>query len=363
MQPLTIGVEEEFLLVGDDGQLARSGPSVIRDSDDEPAGELQEEMNRCMVESATGVCVSPGQLVTQLGDLRAELASTAAAKGLRLLPCGTPLLNVRDSVGEVNPRPRYERIAEMYGGIAHVAMNCACHVHIGIAERETAVQVSNRLRPWLPALLTLTANSPFAEGADSGYSSWRYVQASLWPTAGPPPVFESLAHYEDSVETMLTVGAALDRGMVYWDVRLSDNQPTIEVRVNDVAATPDEAALLAIIVRGLVAVALRDIEDGVPLPPLRQELLRAYLWRAAHDGLSGHCPHPLTGRLESAATMPAVLFDHVRPLLSEEDVEFVAAGLRELERSGGGAHRQRAAFAVNHKFTDVVDDLAWAAPR
>lgn len=356
---ITVGVEEEFLLVGADGQLVRSGPDIVQAAHD-AEGVLQAELNTAQVESATGVCRSAEELLTQLRELRTDLAKKAAARGLRLLPCATPLLPEHRSAGVITPRPRYEQIAEIYGGIAHIALNCACQVHLGMPDRATGIEVSNRLRPWLPALLTLTANSPFAEGLDTGYSSWRYVQASLWPTAGPPPMFESVAHYEDSVETLLQVGAMGDRGMIYWDIRLSERQPTVEVRVNDEPPTPEEAALLALVVRGLAAAAWRDAERGTPAPKLRHELLRAYLWRAAHDGFDGQCPHPSTGELIPAHSIPALLGERILPVLGD-DAEFVMAGLSELLRTGDGARRQRAAYAVNRRLTDVVDDLAWPA--
>lgn len=152
---LTVGVEEEFLLVGPDGRLARSGPEVVHAADNSD-DDLQEELARCQVESATSVC------------------TTAAS-------------------------------------------TCGCHVHVGVGDRATGIEVSNHVRAWLPVLLALTANSPFSHGGDTRYSSWRYVRWTLWPSAGPPPLFESVDHYDDSVDAMLRAGAILDRGMVYWD--------------------------------------------------------------------------------------------------------------------------------------------------
>lgn len=355
---LTVGVEEEFLLVRPDGRLARSGPEVVAATDQD--GEMQEEITRCQVESATGVCTTGEELLGQLRRLRAELAAEAAPRGLRLLPSGTPLLPESESAG-ITPRARFQRIATMFGAIANAATNCGCHVHVGIPDRATGVAISNHLRPWLPVLLALTANSPYVDGLDTGYSSWRYVRWALWPSAGPPPTFESLAHYDDSVEAMLRLGAIVDRDMVYWDIRLSEKQPTLEIRVSDVAATPREAALLAVIVRGLVSDALRRIDRAEPPPVLPLEILRAYLWRAARDGLADQCPNPLTGELIAGNAVPDLLAEHLGPILSKDDVDFMLAGLATVRRTGGGAQRQRAAYAKNEQLTDVVDELVWDA--
>ncbi|SFQ59196.1 carboxylate-amine ligase [Amycolatopsis arida] len=358
---LTVGVEEEFLLVDSSGHLAAMGPEVVHDSAD-PAGELQEELTRSQVESATPVCHGGEELLAQLRKLRTSLIEEAASRGLRLLPSGTPLLTESGPAG-ITPRPRYRRMARHFGAIADTGTMCGCHVHVGISDRATGVEISNRLRPWLPVLLALTANSPYNEGADTGYASWRHVLWSRWPSAGPPPLFTSLDHYDDSVGAMLDVGAILDHGMVYWDIRPSAKRPTLEFRVSDVAATAAEAATLAIVVRGLVAVALRDLEAGRPVPALPPEVLRARLWRAARDGLGGKCPHPVTGGLVVGRDLPGLVVEHLRPVLPPADLEFAGTRLAALARHGGGAQRQRAAFAERHRITDVIDLLVHTAGR
>jgi carboxylate-amine ligase len=353
---LTVGVEEEFLLVGPDGRLARSGPEVVHAAENQ-GDDLQEELTRCQVESATSVCTSGAELFEQLRHLRVELTTEAAARGLRLLPSGTALLEENRPAG-ITPRARYRQMAEHFGQVATAALTCGCHVHVGIGDRATGIEVSNHVRAWLPVLLALTANSPYNNGSDTRYSSWRYVRWALWPSGGPPPLFDSVAHYDDSVDAMLRTGAILDRGMVYWDVRLSEKQPTLEIRVSDVAATASEAALLGVVVRALATTALRDIEDRRPAPRLQHEVLRAFLWRAARDGLGGSCPNPVTGNLIPGEAVPGLLVDHLAPVLHGDDLDFVLAGLTALRRTGGGAARQRGAYARRHQLTDVVDELA-----
>lgn len=355
---LTFGVEEEFLLVDENGQLSRGGPSVVATAHDDE-GEVQQELTTCQVESATGVCRTPEEVLAQLTRLRDELAATAALRGLRLMPSGTPLLPEVDPPG-ITPDPRYQRMATHFGATVKTVTTCGCHVHVAIPDGETGIQVSNRLRAWLPVLLTLTANSPFDAGMDTGYCSWRYQRWSQWPSAGPTPFFDSLDQYEETIDTLLRSGAILDRGMVYWHVRLSDNQPTLEFRINDVAATAREAALLAVIVRGLVATALDDIAAGHRPTELSGEALRANLWRAARDGLPGECLHPLTGRLTPLHVQLKHLLEYITPALRSGagDLDFATEGLAGLCASGGGAERQRAAYEKRQHMADVFDLLA-----
>ena len=102
--------------------------------------------------------------------------------------------------------------------IAHEQGICGCHVHVAVPSREAAIRVSNRLRPWLPLLLALTANSAVYRNTDTGYASWRSVLWARWPSA-PPPHFDSADEYDGMVAMLQHAGAMLDDGMVYWDVR------------------------------------------------------------------------------------------------------------------------------------------------
>lgn len=337
-----------------DGQLSGRGPEVAGAAD-EREGELETELTLCQVESATGVCRTPEEVLEQLTSLRGSLVTSARGLGLRLLPSGCPVLPEEDRP-EITPKPRYLRMARHFRATARAGVTCGCHVHVGMPDRALGVQVINHARPWLPALLAMTANSPF-DGLDTGYASWRYQNWSRWPTAGPPPTFASTDEYESTVDALLRSEAALDKGMIYWDIRLSEHQPTLEFRVTDVAAAAADAALLATMVRGLVAHAVERIAAGVPAPVLSQAVLRANLWCASRGGLSGRCLHPLTGELTSLSDQVSDLLEMLRPAL-DEDVEFVEEGLGSLRSAGSGADRQRAVFARRHKLTDVVDELA-----
>jgi carboxylate-amine ligase len=351
---ITVGVEEEFLLVDADGQLSGLGPEVVGAASD-PQGEVETELTRCQVESATGICHTPEGVLSQLSSLRGELAAQARRHGLRLLPSGCPVL-AEDDRPEITPKPRYLRMARHFGATAREGATCGCHVHVDMPDRELGVQVINHVRPWLPVLLAMTANSPF-DGLDTGYASWRYQEWSRWPSAGPPPIFASLDEYESTVDTLLRSGAILDEAMVYWDVRLSDHQPTLEFRVCDVAATAGDAALLATVVRGLVEHVADRIAAGEPAPGLAHPTLRANLWCAAKSGLRGQSLHPATGEPAPLRDQLSDLVELIRPALGD-DHAFAEAGLVSLRAAGSGADRQRAVFDRRGKLTDVVDELA-----
>ncbi|MFB9923095.1 YbdK family carboxylate-amine ligase [Amycolatopsis halotolerans] len=272
------------------------------------------------------VCRTRDEALRRLRELREDLAAAARRQQRRLLPAGTPPV-AEAGLPSVTPNPRYERIAEHFGAIARTARTCGCHVHVAVPDKETGTQVLGRIRPWLPALLTVTANSAIADGYDTGYRSWRDQQWSRWPSAGPPPRFASLDEYESVVDAWLCSGAILDRGMVYWDVRLSEKQPTIEFRMADVAATPQEAVLLG--------------------------------WRASRDGVIGSCPHPSSGDLAPTKTVLTDLVELASSALEAAgDLEFAREAVTRLCAEGSGADRQRQRFAERGRGEDVVDLLA-----
>jgi carboxylate-amine ligase len=356
---LTIGVELEYLVVDATGYPSHEGADLARRDDGDAAGELQPELIRCQVETTTSVCRDAQDAHDQLVELRRRAAEVAGERGLRLVGSGTPVLAEPDWP-RLTSGSRYDEIADWFGAVAHTANTCGAHVHVAIPDRAAGVEVSNRIRPWLPVLLALSANSPFNEGLDTYYESWRYILWQRWPTAGPPPLFVSLDHYESSLAALLKVGAIVDRRNVYWDIRLSEHQPTLEFRVCDVTQTPAEAALLAALIRAAVGTALDELDSVSPhVLPLPQEVLRANLWRAAREGLRGSCLHPVSGELVSAWRLVEDLLDWLRPALrADGDLDFVERQLARLREHGGGAQRQRTVYEKTGAFSSVVDALA-----
>jgi carboxylate-amine ligase len=356
----TVGVEEEFLLVDPDtGEPVARNEAVAAHAKARGV-ELQLELTSCQVETTTQVSDTSDQLRTELGQLRHIVADAAEADGARLLAVGLPPTVPHEF--PITDNPRYRRIAERFGMIAHEQGICGCHVHVAVPDRGTAIRVGNRMRPWLPLLLAVTANSAIYRNTDTGYASWRTILWQRWPSAGPPPQFDSADDYDAVVKMLLDSGAMVDDGMVYWDVRPSANFPTIEVRVADVPATVAETVLLAALVRGCVMTALDAEQRGETIAPLGPQALQAAYWKSARYGLDGDAID-LTG---SHASVPAVdlldgLVDHVRPALEAVgDYEMVRSELARIADRGNGAMRQRRAWQRGHDIGDVLTEAAAA---
>ncbi|MET8296758.1 glutamate--cysteine ligase [Streptomyces sp. NPDC005180] len=356
--PLTMGVEEEFLLVDERTlRVVPAAPLVLATAAGLPQ-QLHPEGTRYQVEISTPVADSAITLREELAALRRTLAAAARAHGCRLLAAPSPVVAVEGPLHLTDDEPRQREQHRRFGALTDTLVSCGRHIHIGTLDVDTAVAVSNRVRPWLPTLIALAANSPFWGGRDTGHSSWRAMAWSGWPSAGPPPHFPSTAHFRRSVQTLLGSGAALDTKMVYWDLRPSGNWPTLEIRAPDMSPDIDTAVLQAELGRALVSSALRDIAEQRPDRPIRDDVLRLARWRAAHDGLEGFGLDPYTGAELPAADLAEALIDLVAPdLAAAGDLDHAAKTLAGLLRDGSGAHRQRMAFARRRDLTDVLRHL------
>ena len=353
----SMGVEEEFLLVDPSTGHPLTCNLAVVEAAEKLGVRLQLEFTQCQVETTSQVCWHTHELRTQLAEMRSAAADAAAQCGARLLAVGVPVLG--SAVLPITDIRRYRTIASRFGYLAWTRGVCAGHVHVGVPDRETAVQVGNYLRPWLPALLALTANSPIHRGVDTGFASWRSIMLSRWPCSGPPPWFASVEHFDAVVEEMVECGVILDEGMINWDVRPSAHLPTVEVRVSDVPATVDETVLLATVVRALVMTALGSITRGGCAPRITAEALQAGYTMAAREGLTGHGIDLTSDLVVPAPDLLGLLVCHVRSALEElGEYRAAVAMLTEVLRCGNGASRQRRALRKRNHVSDVIATAA-----
>jgi carboxylate-amine ligase len=351
----SFGIEEEFLLVDPaNGRVVERAAAVLRELTT-VRDRIGHELLEHMVETRTEPCLDLADARAQLVDARRLVGEAARHVGIAAVATGTSPFAV-DEI-EVSPKDRYRAMVNEFGAIARNAGTCGMHVHIGIESREEGVGVIDRLRPWLPVVLALSVNSPYAEGRDSGYASWRSQVWSRWPTAGATELFGDPATYDALVTDLEGVGAARDEGMVYFEARLAHAQPTVEVRVADVCTDVDEALVVAAVVRAIATTAASEWQAGTMPRPWRSELLRAAAWRAGRYGLAGRLVHPVDRILAPAREVLECLVDRMRPALEEAgDLTQVTAGFERLLAASGAA-RQRAAYERTGSLEGVVADL------
>ena len=342
--PFTIGVEEEFLLVdAETGGVVLGAQEMLRLLDGEPA--VAEEFMRYQIETATVVCSGLGQVRAEVGRLRELLADAAGRVGCLLVASGVmPFAGPAGSA--ITPRPRYRQLATRFPDLVASAGTCGCHVHVGVPSRELGVQVLSRLRPWLPQLLAISANSPYALGRDTGWASWRHPLWSRWPTARPPEIWADADQYDAALRALVANGTAIDPRGVHLSARLSPRYPTVEIRITDVCLSVDEAVLLAGLVRAMVATAVEDFREGRPVPPVRTEMITAALTAAARHGLDGPGIDVFSGDTVPQRHLLERFLAQLRPGLAVTgDGDEVTRLVTSVAVAGTGADRQRALWA------------------
>ncbi|HEU5036702.1 MAG TPA: glutamate--cysteine ligase [Nocardioides sp.] len=376
-----VGLEEELLLLDPrTREVAPAARTVLKQLHEHGRGRgevrpappaatetVDQELFRHQLETRTDPTRDLGDALAQLVAARRTAGEAARGVGLAAAACG--LVPLGGDQAAVSPGDRYHDMVDRYGDIARDGGTCGMHVHVDVGSDEEGVAVIDRIAPWLPVLLALSANSPYARGRDTGYASWRSQVWGRWPSAGATEQFGSLEGYRDTVRMLLETGAARDEGMLYFDARLSVGQPTVELRVCDTCTDPAEAVTIAALARGLVETAARAWRDDRPAPHWRAEALRAAHWRAARYAVADQLVHPHERRLRPARVVLEALQAEVREALEDAgDAELVRAGLERALRDGGAA-RQRAAYERTGSVEGVVDDLvartegSWDAPQ
>lgn len=355
---LTMGVEEEFLLLADDGSVNPVASRVVR-----AAGQpeqIKPEYMAYQLETATSVCTRLDQLRRDLVRLRLIAAETTERFGARLAAVGAAPV-AAGPLQATNKDRRYHAMATRFPGATAAGATCACHVHIGMPDRDLAVAVLVRLRPWLPALLALTVNSPFAGALDTGWASYRYHTQLHWPTFRPPGTWANADRYDHVVRSLILSGAALDQAGVYFLARLSARYPTIEVRVADTCLNVEDTVVYAGIVRALIASLVDDVRRRVKTLPLPGPLIDAQLLTAAHGQVrirQGLPDDPVPAASSGAVSR---LLTKIGPYLTATAADDeVYAGLDRMRRDGTGAERQRRMWEWSSRPEEFVRSLAEA---
>ncbi|MET0765028.1 MAG: glutamate--cysteine ligase [Blastococcus sp.] len=360
---VTFGIEEEFHLVNPVTYELVPSPGLSAAALRREVGpRIHPEIATTQLETASAVCTTLPELRAELVAARAEAAAAAATAGVAVLPASThPFGGWQQQL--ITAAPRYEEMVERWAGLVSQQDICGCHVHVGVPDLETAVAVMDRARPYLPVLLALTGSSPFHDGVDTGYESYRTLWWTRWPTAGPPEYLGSAVRFHEVVAGLVASGVVADRSHVYWDVRPSYHLPTLEFRLADVCTEVDDAVLHAALVRSLVRVLAGRAERAEPCPQPRPELLRAARWRAARHGISGQLFDPVRSvQVDARVAVRRLLTELEEDLCDRGEWAEVNELVARLFARGTSATRQRRTWLRTGDLRQVAAELVPAAP-
>ena len=356
-EDFTIGVEEEYQIVGADSrELRPRAERIMRGARDEAGDDVTNELYLSQIEIGTPVCRTLADVRGELTRLRHAVCEAARRTNSRICAAAThPFSHWEDQ--QVTPKARYVAISQDYQQLAREQIICGCHVHVGIDDSEMMIQTMNRARAFLAPLLALSANSPYWLGTDTGYASYRTEIWSRFPMSGAPQIFRDHREYERLVGTLVAAEAITDGSKIYWDLRPSSRFSTLEFRVTDVCLTIDEAVMIAGLVQALARTCYAEAARDAEAPEYaRPELLRAAQWRAARYGLDADLIDVPALRSRPAPEVIASFLAYLRPALEEHAAwDEVTTLVSETLARGNGASRQRAAYVARDSHEGVVD--------
>jgi carboxylate-amine ligase len=287
---LTVGVEEEFSILRPDTLGLAPRFEELRDiaaADPVLHDAITGELISSEIEIISGIGDDLAHALSRQRERRRRLFALAAANGAALGATGThPWADYREQ--PIIDTEHYRRVEEGLRYVAWRNNTFSLHVHLGVHDIDRAVRVCDRLRPVLPLLLAISANSPYLDGRDSGLHSARTQSfTKSFPRCGIPDAFGSWRAYREYVEFLLRTNSIVEFTQVWWSVRPHFSFGTVEVRICDVQATAQESDALAGLMVACVAQAARDVDDGVPFADPAPRLIEENMWRAIRFGLDG----------------------------------------------------------------------------
>jgi carboxylate-amine ligase len=345
----TVGIEEEFSILDsrtldlvprfEELKEAAAGDPVLAQA---VAGELISSE----IEIISGAGADLADALARQRERRGRLFALAAAHGVRLGATGThPWADYREQ--PIIDTEHYHRVEDGLKYVAWRNNTFSLHAHVGVNDIDRAVRVCDRLRPVLPLLLAISANSPYLDGRDSGLHSARTQSfTKSFPRCGIPDAFGGWAAYRQYIEFLLRTNSIVEFTQVWWSVRPHFSFGTVEVRICDAQATAAESDALASLMVACIAQAMRDVDEGAPFEDFAPRLIEENMWRAIRFGLDGKLID--LGRGEEYPARAAIerLAAWTSPVRGELGIEFSFP-----ERNG--AQRQGALIATGASREEV----------
>ena len=353
----TLGIEEEFAIIDPETRELRSHiHEILEDGKVTLKEQIKPEMHQSVVELGTEICQSVVDAREHVIGLRTKLATLAGRSGLKIASVGThPFSHWHDQL--ITEGERYQEIVKDMQLLARANLIFGLHVHVGIPDRDSAIQVMNQVRYFLPHIYALSVNSPFWVGRNTGLKGYRLKVFERFPRTGIPDAFESLSEYEDYCKLLVKTGCIDNPKKIWWDIRLHPFFNTLEMRVCDAQSRVEDTLAMAALIQAVIAKLYKLFRRNTTFRVYRRRLLDENRWRASRYGIDGK----LIDFGREAEVETRSLLNELIEFVSTEIVEL--GSIREFEhveriiREGTGADRQVATWERTHDMKAVVDQI------
>jgi carboxylate-amine ligase len=352
----SLGIEEEYQTIDPETRDLRShiAAEIVQKGKLILAERVKPEMHQSVVEIGTGVCKNIREAKEEVKMIRRQIVRLARENGLRLSAGGThPFAEWKKQ--EIYPDDRYRVIVEDMKMVARANLIFGLHVHVGVEDRETAIQLMNSARYFLPHLLALSANSPFWVGMDTGFHSYRCKVFERFPRTNIPDLYQSWSEFEDYVNLLIRTNCIDNAKKIWWDIRPHPYFPTLEFRVCDMPMRYEETICIAAICQAVIAKLYKLHEQNLTFRHYNRALLMENKWRAARYGLDGKLID--FGKQTEVPVRDLIheILEFVSDVTPELGSENEVGYAREILKRGSGATRQLRVFQETNDLKKVVD--------
>ncbi|WP_417370127.1 carboxylate-amine ligase [Gelidibacter japonicus] len=351
----TLGIEEEYQvicpdtreLISHDQQIVSKAEKILND-------QVKAEMHQAVVEVGTNICQDIHEAREDLTHLRKSVSDIANSLGFKIGAAGThPFTKWQTQL--ITPNPRYDEIVNELQDTARSNLIFGLHVHVGIEDKQLSLHLTNAMRYFLPHLYALSTNSPFWEGRNTGFKSFRSKVFDKFPRTGIPGVFQTVAEYEHYIDILIKTKCIDNPKKIWWDIRMHPFFPTLEVRICDVPMTIEETLSIAALIQALVAKLYKLRKQNLNFMLYHRALINENKWRASRYGLDGSMIDFGKECEVNTKDLMLELLDFVDDVVDELGSRKEIEHVKTMIKNGTGADRQLAVFEETKDLTKVVD--------
>ncbi len=355
MSLFTIGIEEEFQVIDPETRELRSHMEQLVEGSKMILKErVKAEMHQSVVEVGTNICHTIQEARLEVTYLRKMISDLAVTQNLRIAAAGThPFSLWRDQ--PITNHPRYEEIVNEMQDAARGNLIFGLHVHVGIGDRDTGVEIMNAARYFLPHIFALSTNSPFWEGSNTGFKSFRTKIFDKFPRTGIPEHFANASELDRYIDLLIKTNCIDNGKKIWWDIRLHPFFDTLEFRICDVPMRVDETIALAAIMQAVIVKLYKLRSSNLSFNNYSRALINENKWRAARYGLSGKMIDFGKQTEVDTSLLIAELIDFVDDVLDELGSRQEVNYLFEILKRGTGADRQLEVYRRTGDLKKVVD--------
>ncbi|MDQ3687955.1 MAG: carboxylate-amine ligase [Acidobacteriota bacterium] len=353
----TLGLEEEYQIVDPRTRELRSYAAEILEDGVKLLGEqIRPEMIQSMIEVCTGVCKNIQEARTDLTNLRRVTSSLANRRGFAIVAAGThPFSLWQDQ--KIFDAKRYEEIVEQVQMAARSLLIFGLHVHVGIPNPERAIQIMNAARYFLPHVLALSTSSPFWQGSNSGFKSYRSEIFKQFPRTDIPDHFDSHSSFRLYLELLIETGCIDNGKKIYWDVRPHPFFPTLEFRICDIPMRVDDTIAIAALFQAIVAKLNKLLDQNLTFRLHHRMLIQENKWRAVRYGLDGRMIDFGKGKEVPVRDLIGELLGFVDDVVDDLGSRHEVEHIQTILQRGTSADEQLQVYRETNDLKSVVDHL------